>query len=175
MNSAVKTVLLTVATLSLFVIALIEISGISQRALFNRYRPENPALNDAARASLQHIYQEDSARLAENKQRPKTTLSFKEQDVDLGTIKEGDTIHHTYIFTNTGNHPLIIADVRASCGCTIPSYSKEPVLPGQTGQVDIRFDSRNREGKQRKSIFITANTQPETTTLKFQAKVLSQK
>src|SRR5690606_17777265 len=116
MNAAVKTVLLTVATLSLFVIALIEISGISQRALFNRYRPENAESKDASSSALQHIYQEDSARIAANKQRPKTSISFQNPDVDLGIMKEGDTLLHSFVFSNTGQHPLIIADVRASCG-----------------------------------------------------------
>ncbi len=173
MNAAVKTVLLTIASLSLFTIALIEISGISQRALFNRYRPETTA--QAADASLHNIYREDSARLAINRQMPKTTIAFGAPEVNLGTIQEGDTIHHTFTFINTGRHPLVLADVRASCGCTVPSYSKEPVLPGKSGKIDIQFNSRNREGKQHKSIFVTANTQPGTTTLKFEAEVLPKK
>ncbi len=58
-------------------------------------------------------------------------MAIDTPSVDLGTITQGDTIMHVYNFKNTGNMPLVLSNVNASCGCTTPSYSKEPVAPGE--------------------------------------------
>lgn len=180
MNKNLATVLLTIATLSLFTIALIEISGISSRALFHKYRgyeTTGPSSSEASEASkeLRQRFAEDSAKLAANRKLPKTALSFKETAIDFGKIKEGDSVRHTFTFVNTGNNPLMIANVNVSCGCTVPSYSKEPVMPGKEGSVSIVFHSGGKQGIQHKQVFVIANTNPENTTLKFSADIIPAK
>jgi len=92
-------------------------------------------------------------------------FEFKELNYDFGTITEGEVVEHTFTFTNTGEAPLVIQSTSASCGCTTPSYSREPVAPGETGEVQVKFNSQNRPGVQNKTITITANTDPAVTRL----------
>ena len=92
-------------------------------------------------------------------------LTFAEQQFDFGTIKPDSVVRHTFRFTNTGRSALLIADATASCGCTTPSWTKDPVPPGGRGQLEVRFDSRGKEGLINKSVSVRANTQPATTTV----------
>lgn len=157
MNQQLKTILLTVLTLSLFVIALVELSGISRTAFFNRY----------GGAEAHH---HDEIKIPDIQ---KTTIAFDDKKHDFGTIKEGDQVTHTYHFTNTGEHPLVIVKAEASCGCTVPSYSKEPVLPGQRGSLTVSFNSTNRPGHQQKNVLVYSNAQAEAMALSFEAEVIS--
>lgn len=95
--------------------------------------------------------------------------------VDLGTIMQGDTIMHVYNFKNTGNMPLVLSNVNASCGCTTPSYSNEPVAPGETGFITVKFNSKGKEGKLNKTITAYANTKPSDNTVSFKVEVLVNK
>lgn len=78
----------------------------------------------------------------------------------LGNVKEGDPVSVSYKFRNTGNHPLVIFNATAGCGCTTPEKPKEPIAPGETGEIKAGFNSNGRKGPNRKSIFIDANTKP---------------
>lgn len=95
--------------------------------------------------------------------------------VDLGTITQGDTIMHVYNFKNTGNMPLVLSNVNASCGCTTPSYSKEPVAPGEKGFITVKFNSKGKEGKLNKTVTAYANTKPADNTVTFKIEVLVKK
>lgn len=170
MNANIKTVFLTIITLSLFTIALIEISGVSTKAIFNKKTANNESY-ESAEKSLREKFKEDSVRLAKNRALPKTTISFKDTLVNFGKIKEGDSVSHSYEFTNTGNAPLLLADVQVSCGCTVPSYSKDPVQPGQSGIINIVFHSKGKGGIQKKSVIVVANTFPEKTVIRFETEV----
>ena len=90
---------------------------------------------------------------------------FEELNYDFGTIDEGEVVEHVFKFTNIGEAPLVIQSTSASCGCTTPSYSREPVAPGETGEVQVKFNSQSRPGVQNKTITITANTDPAVTRL----------
>lgn len=79
-------------------------------------------------------------------------------DKDLGTVKEGPDVEVAYKFKNAGDHPLIISDVRASCGCTIPEKPQEPFEPGATGTIRAKFTTKGHVGANVKSITVTANT-----------------
>ena len=92
-------------------------------------------------------------------------FEFEETTHDFGTITEGEVVEHTFKFTNTGEAPLVIQSTSASCGCTTPSYSREPVAPGETGEVQVKFNSQSRPGVQNKTVTITANTEPSVTRL----------
>jgi len=92
-------------------------------------------------------------------------ISFTEQVYDYGTVKAGDQVEHTFKFKNTGVAPLIIEGAKSTCGCTVPQYPKEPIAPGETGEIAVKFNSKGKSGRQRKPVNITANTWPKLTTV----------
>jgi len=100
-------------------------------------------------------------------------MEFRELLHDFGTVIEGEKVAYSFVFKNTGKRDLLISNVSASCGCTAPKYSKEPVAPGEEGIVSVTFDTRRRRGFQHKSITVSANTQPNKTVLRIKAKVIS--
>lgn len=102
---------------------------------------------------------------------PIATVAFAETTHEFGTIAEGDVVEHTFVFTNTGSTPLIIQDAKASCGCTVPKKPEQPVAPGETGEIQVRFNSQGKPGIQNKTVTVTANTQPATTRLFIKADV----
>ena len=92
-------------------------------------------------------------------------IDFKETSYDFGEIEEGKVAQHQFVFTNTGDQPLILSSVKASCGCTTPSWTKEPILPGKTGHISASYNSTNRPGGFHKSITITSNASKPTQVL----------
>ena len=102
---------------------------------------------------------------------PLPAFSFEEEEFDFGDINQGDVVEHVFVFTNTGEAPLLITDAKATCGCTVPDYPKEPIAVGQTSQMKVRFDSKNKKGQQNKTVTITANTYPSETQIKIKAQV----
>ncbi|BDD05439.1 DUF1573 domain-containing protein [Aureibacter tunicatorum] len=98
-------------------------------------------------------------------------FNFEEDIYDFGTVDAGDIVEHVFKFTNTGKEPLIIQNASASCGCTVPEYSKEPIAPGADGKITVKFNSKNRRGVQSKTVTITANTVPKVTKLKIKGEV----
>jgi hypothetical protein len=93
--------------------------------------------------------------------------------IDFGTVIEGTEIKRTFKFTNTGSGPLVIADINGSCGCTVAkNWPRQPVLSGESGTVDIAFNTEGREGDNLKYITITANTQPADTKIKLTGTVV---
>lgn len=103
---------------------------------------------------------------------PKTNMTFGESTYNFGTVKEGEKVEHVYKFKNTGNDPLIISNAQGSCGCTVPQWPKEPIAPGKSGEIKVVFDSKGKSGKQNKTVTITANTEPATTTINIAGEVL---
>jgi hypothetical protein len=95
-------------------------------------------------------------------------LSFEESEFDFGTIDQGTNVEHVFKFTNTGEAPLVIVNAKSSCGCTVPSYPKEPVAPGDSAEMLVKF---NGSGKNQvsKTVTITANTQAGKETIKIKA------
>lgn len=92
-------------------------------------------------------------------------IDFKETSYDFGEIEEGTVAEHEFIFTNNGDQPLILSSVKASCGCTTPSWTKDPVLPGKSGHIKASYNSKNRPGGFHKSITITSNASKATRVL----------
>lgn len=96
-------------------------------------------------------------------------VSFQHTSHDFGTIKEeAGQVAYEFVFVNTGQSPLIISDVRPSCGCTTPSWSKEPIAPGDTGTIVAQYNPMNRPGTFRKSITVTSNAETSNTILYIQ-------
>jgi hypothetical protein len=91
---------------------------------------------------------------------------------DLGKVKEGQVVEVSYRFKNAGTKNLVIADVRASCGCTVPEKPEKPVAPGEEGVIKAKFDSKNRpKGENRKDVFVTANTPENSIQLSFKVEI----
>lgn len=101
-----------------------------------------------------------------------TKIKFEEVDYDFGEIREENGYaEHTFYFINEGDSPVRITNVKASCGCTTPGWTKEEVMPGDSGFVKARYNPRNRPGKFRKSLRITASDTASNQTLYIQGAV----
>ncbi len=88
---------------------------------------------------------------------PTTSVEFDETEFDFGVVEDGEKVSHVYKFTNTGNEPLVITNAKGSCGCTVPSWPKEPIAPGDKGEIKVEFNSKGKKGKQTKRVTIDAN------------------
>ena len=93
-------------------------------------------------------------------------LEFEDRIFNFDTIYEGDIVEHQFKFRNIGQTSLVINNIRTSCGCTSPSWPKEPVEPGAESEILVKFNSAGKHGTQNKDITIYANTYPNTTVLK---------
>jgi hypothetical protein len=91
---------------------------------------------------------------------PTTEMTFAETTFDFGTVQEGEKVAHTYSFTNTGSEPLILSNAKGSCGCTVPKWPREPIPPGESAEITVEFNSKNKKGKRNQKVTITANTNP---------------
>ena len=92
-------------------------------------------------------------------------IEFEETTHDFGKIIQGEKVSYTFKFKNVGKADLLISKVSTSCGCTASDYPKDPVAPGETGKVEVTFDSHNKKGFQNKTATVLANTEPNYTTL----------
>jgi hypothetical protein len=99
-------------------------------------------------------------------------ITFEESEFDFGDLKQGDEVKHVFKFKNTGKSNLVIETATAPCGCTVPSWPKEPIAPGDGGEIEVKFNSTGKEGVQNKVVTVTANTNPTTTTVKIMCNVL---
>ncbi len=98
-------------------------------------------------------------------------IDFKETTIDYGTIEKGADGVRTFKFTNTGNAPLIISKVNSSCGCTIPQWPKKPIMSGQSGEIQVKYDTK-RVNPIRKTITVLSNAQTPTVALKIKGLVV---
>lgn len=100
-------------------------------------------------------------------------ITFKEESHDFGKInEEKGPVSYEFEFTNTGAQPLIIQGVKASCGCTTPEWTKDPVLPGKKGKVKATYDPKGRPGPFNKSITVTSNAENSTVVLTIKGEVI---
>ncbi len=101
-------------------------------------------------------------------------IKFKEERIEFGKITQGEKRSFTFEFTNTGEADLMITNVSAGCGCTVPkTWPKEPVKPGDTGKIEVTFDSEGKSGQQVKQIMVQANTNPSVTTVAISGDVIT--
>ena len=142
-------------------LALVENGGSTSSPITLANQPGNATVNSAVQTAEPEVKPEG----------PLPAFNFSEESYDFGAIDEGEVIEHTFSFENTGEAPLIIQNASASCGCTVPSYSKEPVAPGETGEIAVRFNSKNKKGAQSPTVTVTANTYPKVTKLRLKGSV----
>lgn len=101
-------------------------------------------------------------------------ISFEEEVVDYGTIEQGADGVREFVFTNTGKTPLIISNAVGSCGCTVPTWPKEPIKPGQKSTIKVKYDTK-RIGAINKSVTITSNATEPTKIIRIKGTVVAPK
>lgn len=98
-------------------------------------------------------------------------IEFKTDVIDYGTIEKGSNGVRVFEFTNTGNAPLIISNVKSTCGCTVPKKPEGPIMPGKTGEIQVKYDT-NRVNPIRKTITVFSNAETPTVALKIKGLVV---
>ncbi|MDT0644704.1 DUF1573 domain-containing protein [Zunongwangia sp. F363] len=85
-------------------------------------------------------------------------ITFEESEYDFGNIPKGKSVEHVFKFTNTGRAPLVITNATSSCGCTVPDAPKEPIAPGETGEMTVKYNGSGN-GQVTKTVTVSANTE----------------
>ncbi|MDC1325673.1 DUF1573 domain-containing protein [Ulvibacter sp.] len=99
-------------------------------------------------------------------------ISFKSETVNYGEIAKGSDGIRVFSFTNTGNAPLIISEVKSSCGCTVPKKPDGPIAPGESNTIQVKYDT-NRVGPIRKTVTVYSNAEEPVKALKIKGEVLA--
>ncbi|WP_345370651.1 DUF1573 domain-containing protein [Algivirga pacifica] len=102
-------------------------------------------------------------------------ITFEETKHEFGDITQGDVVTHVFKFKNEGTAPLQLNNVRTTCGCTAPQWPKEAIMPGETSEIKVVFNSRGKRGLQNKVITIYSNAVNNTETVKIVTNVLMPK
>lgn len=131
--------------------------------------PKNPKepVDPAAATKEQQAFLNDSTKW--------TTVQWMDSVQNFGKVTDGEKVVITFHFKNTGTNPLVIANVTASCGCTVPAKPEEPIAPGQKGKITAEFNSVGRVGKASKYLNVTCNTKDQVVNLLFEGEVLPKK
>ena len=90
-----------------------------------------------------------------------TSVMIIDSAFDFGNKTEGEMVEYSYRFKNSGDYPLVVTNVSASCGCTVPEKPEEPVQPGETGYIKVKFNSMGRVGEVHKTVTVQSNANPE--------------
>ncbi|GAB3954764.1 DUF1573 domain-containing protein [Spirosoma harenae] len=104
----------------------------------------------------------------------KGVLKFAKETHDFGKVEQGKPVTYVFEFKNTGTDPVVISDAQASCGCTKPSWTREPVMPGKTGSVSATFNAA-AAGPFNKSVTVTSNAEAGQAVLYLKGEVVTQK
>lgn len=98
-------------------------------------------------------------------------IKFTETIIDYGIIENGEDGNRTFVFKNTGNSPLVFTRIFSSCGCTIPKKPEKPVMPGESGEIQVSYDTK-RTGIFQKAITVRSNAKTANVILKIKGEVL---
>ena len=112
----------------------------------------------------------DAAATVQNANAP--VMTFESEVVDYGTIEQGADGVREFKFTNTGKEPLLISNARGSCGCTVPTWPKEPIKPGESSVIKVKYDTK-RLGAINKSVTITSNAAQPTKVVRIKGKIIA--
>jgi len=107
-----------------------------------------------------------------NAQEKMAKIEFKTEVIDYGEIAKGSDGLRTFEFTNTGNAPLVVTKVISSCGCTIPKKPEAPIAPGETGVIEVKYNTQ-KVGPIRRTITVLSNADEPTKALKIKGKILA--
>ncbi len=97
-------------------------------------------------------------------------INFETETIDYGTIEQGADGEREFVFTNTGKEPLIISNCKGSCGCTEPSWPKQPIAPGETASIKVKYDTK-RVGQFTKTVTVSSNAKTPSKTLRIRGVV----
>ncbi len=100
-------------------------------------------------------------------------IAIEEANFDFGTINQGDKVEHIFKFKNTGKNDLIVINAQASCGCTIPEWTKDYIKPGAGGEIKIIFNSEGKSGEVTKTVTLTTNTEAAREIITFKTNILT--
>ena len=89
-----------------------------------------------------------------------TTVQMIDSSYNFGKVAEGEVVEYNYRFKNSGSKPLVVTNVSASCGCTIPVKPEQPIKPGETGFIKVKFNSDHRVGNAHKTVTVSSNAEP---------------
>ena len=109
-----------------------------------------------------------------NSQTKKAIIEFNQTTIDYGTIEKGSNGVREFVFKNTGDSPLLITNVKSTCGCTIPKKPEKPILPGESEVIQVKYDTK-RVGKISKSIIVSSNASNSSVILKITGNVIASK
>ena len=124
--------------------------------------------NKDNKLSTELVNNPKSAEAPSNKQ---PVITFAKNEFDFGRILQGEVVSYTFHFTNTGNMPLIITSVEKSCCCTASDFPRQPIAPGEGGEIKVTYDSKGHSGFQTKTVTVNSNAIPSATTLRIKAEV----
>lgn len=99
-------------------------------------------------------------------------MLFKEEKHNFGEIIQGEKVSYSFVFKNAGGSDLIISSASGSCGCTVPTFPKEPIKAGQESKIDVVFDSDGKSGIVEKTVTLVSNCNPNTKVLTINANIL---
>ena len=99
-------------------------------------------------------------------------MKFEKTEHDFGTINEGDIVETVFKFTNNGKSELIITSAKATCGCTVPEWPKEPIMPGKSGEIKVKFNSKRKPNLQQKVVTLVTNTVEGKEIIRIKAMVI---
>ena len=100
-------------------------------------------------------------------------MAFASETIDYGTVAYNSDGKREFVFTNNGNKPLIITNAQGSCGCTVPSYPKEPIAPGAKGVIGVKYDTSRAGQAFNKTITLTTNAVESSKVLTIKGNVLA--
>lgn len=100
-------------------------------------------------------------------------FEFEEEVFDFGTISQGEKVKHMFRFINSGKSDLIISNATGSCGCTVPIWPRNPIAPGEEGEIEVVFDSNGKQGRQHKTVTLVSNTVPNTKVIAIKGEILT--
>ncbi len=174
MNTNYKYILLTILTLSIFVLTIVELTGVSKNALFRKFHGggEGVFYSRDGEVYRGEIYPEQTKTRSQIvAEMPKTSMQFYETKFNFGSISAGKIVTHVFRFKNTGLNPLMIAKTDVTCGCTTPNFPLESIAPGSDGEITIVYNSDGHSGHQEKNILIHSNALPEAVSITVEAEV----
>jgi hypothetical protein len=99
-------------------------------------------------------------------------IEFADAEYDFGDISQGDKVKHTFDFKNSGTEPLILSNVLVTCGCTATDWPKQPIMPGESKELTVSFDSTGKVGRQNKVITIVSNASNSQERVKIVTNIL---
>lgn len=118
------------------------------------------------------VKSEETTTEIQAKEKGLPVMSFKEEKHNFGDIVQGEKVSYSFIFKNTGASDLLISSASGSCGCTVPTFPKEPIKAGQEGKIDVVFDSDGKSGLVEKTITLVSNCDPSNKILTINSNII---